>query len=127
MKYAKLVFMIGGIYGLLAMIPLYFLENKIAPELNNPEYYYGFIGINIVWQVLYIYISTNPSKFRPIILFAFFVKILGVISISWLILTKRTETWWYGIIISDFVFAILFLTAYIITGRVLRISSASPA
>ena len=123
MKYAKLVFLIGGIYGLLALIPLYFIENQIAPGLNYPEYYYGFIGINIVWQISYIYIATNPSKFRPIILFAFLVKILGVISISWLILTKRTETWWYGIIISDLVFAVLFLTAFIRTGRILKNTS----
>ena len=125
MKFAKWVLIVGGIFGLLAIIPLYFIENQIAPGLNYPEFYYGFIGINILWQILYIYISTNLSRFRPIILFAFFVKILGVISISWLILTERTETWWYGIIISDLILAIMFVTAYRITGRILKNSSST--
>ena len=125
MKFAKWVFLIGGVFGLLAIIPLYFNENQIAPGLKYPEFYYGFIGINIVWQIMYIYISTNPSRFRPIILFAFFVKILGVISIFWLIIIERTATWWYGIVISDLIFAILFLSAFWITGRILKNASAT--
>jgi len=125
MKFAKWVFIIGGIFGLLAIIPLYFIENRIAPGLKYPEFYYGFIGINIIWQIVYIYISTNPSRFRPIILFAFFVKILGVISISWLILIERTEPWWCGIIITDLIFAVLFLSAFRTTGRILENASST--
>ncbi len=125
MKFAKWVFMIGGIFGLLAMIPLYFIENRIAPGLKYPEFYYGFIGINIIWQIVYIYISTNPSRSRPIMLFAFFVKILGVISIFWLILTGRTALWWYGIIMTDLIFAVLFLSAFRVTGRIIKNASST--
>lgn len=125
MKFAKWVFIIGGVFGLLAIIPLYFNEKQIAPGLKYPEFYYGFIGINILWQVLYIYISQNLLRFRPIILFAFFVKILGVVSISYLVLIERTATWWYGIISTDLILAILFLAAYRITGRLLEKPSST--
>ncbi len=43
MKFAKWVFTIAGIYGILVTLPLYFLESQMAdmmpPALNHPEYY----------------------------------------------------------------------------------------
>lgn len=117
MKFAKLVFLIGGILGLLSTVPLFFNESVIAPELKHPEFYYGFIGINLMWQVLYIYISTNPLRFRPIMVVSFFVKILGVISVFWLIRIGRTDIWWYRIIFFDFLFAILFLLSFGLTRK----------
>jgi hypothetical protein len=49
MKFAKLVFTIAGVYGILVILPQYFLEAKngrdFPPPINHPEYYYGFIGV----------------------------------------------------------------------------------
>lgn len=42
MKFAKRVFLAAGIYGLIVMLPFYFLENKIGcdfpPAITHPEH-----------------------------------------------------------------------------------------
>lgn len=57
MKFAKWVYRIAGIYGLLILTPQYFLETKngidFPPAINHPEYYYGFIGVALAWQVAF--------------------------------------------------------------------------
>jgi hypothetical protein len=49
MKFAKIVFLIAGIQGLLILAPLYFLERTIGrqapPAITHPEYFYGFVGV----------------------------------------------------------------------------------
>ena len=45
MKFAKIVFLVAGIYGLIVLLPLYFLEERTGrdfpPPITHPEYYYG--------------------------------------------------------------------------------------
>ena len=37
MKFAKIVFLIAGVYGLLVLTPLYFLEDKIGRAAPRPR------------------------------------------------------------------------------------------
>ena len=66
MKFAKWTYLIAGIYGLLILLPQYFLEvqNGIdyPPPINHPEYYYGFIGIAVAWQIAFLIISRDPTN-----------------------------------------------------------------
>lgn len=43
MKFAKIVFFIAGIYGLMILAPIYFMEEKIGretpPAITHPEYF----------------------------------------------------------------------------------------
>ena len=71
--------------------------------------------------LMYIYISTNPARFRPIIFFGFIVKTAGVISILCLIISGRAEHWWLGIVIADLIFAVLFLVAFIVIKPIKRL------
>jgi hypothetical protein len=64
MRFAKLVFLVAGIYGLLVLTPMYFLE---PPGVPYPEFYYGFIGVAVAWQVAFLVISRDPLRFRPLI------------------------------------------------------------
>jgi len=45
-KFAKWVYRTAGIYGLLVLAPLLFLERVVSqtspPAITHPEYYYGF-------------------------------------------------------------------------------------
>jgi len=72
MKFAKWTFRVAGIYGLLILVPQYFLEvqNGIdyPPAINHPEYYYGFIGVAVAWQIAFLIISIDPKKYRLIII-----------------------------------------------------------
>jgi hypothetical protein len=72
MRFAKIVFGIAGIYGLILMTPLYFLEGAIGrqtpPAITHPEYFYGFIGVTVAWQLLFLALSTDPVRYRPMVL-----------------------------------------------------------
>lgn len=72
MKFAKWVYLIAGIYGLLIMTPQYFLETQngidYPPAITHPEYYYGFIGVTLAWQVAFLVISRDLTRYRPLML-----------------------------------------------------------
>jgi hypothetical protein len=54
MKFAKYTFCAAGIYGLIALLPQYFLEAKngidFPPAITHPEYYYGFVGVGLAFK-----------------------------------------------------------------------------
>lgn len=74
MKFAKWVYRIAGIYGLLALLPQYFLEAKngvdYPPPINHPEFYYGFIGVAVAWQLAFLIIARDPARYRPLMIAA---------------------------------------------------------
>src|SRR5436190_23440799 len=69
-RFARRVYTIAGIYGLIVMLPQYLLEGKIGrdtpPPITHPEYFYGFIGIVLVWQVAFLVIARDPARFRAL-------------------------------------------------------------
>ena len=78
MTFAKRVFLGAAIYGLIALLPQYFLLDKTGrdfpPAITHPEYYYGFIGVAVAWQVVFLIISRDPVRYRPIMLAAILEK-----------------------------------------------------
>ena len=68
MKFAKIVFLVAGIYGLLILTPIYLMESKIGretpPAISHPEYFYGFLGAGLAWQVLFLVLATDPVRYR---------------------------------------------------------------
>ena len=68
--FAKRVYTIAGIYGLIVMLPQYFLEDRIGrdypPPITHPEYFCGFVGITIVWQIAFLVIARDPARYRPL-------------------------------------------------------------
>ncbi|MGD2130653.1 MAG: hypothetical protein PVJ33_15145 [Lysobacterales bacterium] len=79
MKFAKIVFLVAGLYGFLTLIPLYFLETRIGlsnpPAISHPEYFYGFIGVALAWQVLFLVISRDPVRYVGAMPVAFLEKL----------------------------------------------------
>lgn len=117
MKFAKRVFLIAGIYGLLVLLPLYFLEAKIGrdnpPPITHPEYYYGFIGVTLVWQILLLVISTDPVRYRPIMIMPMLAKTSFVIAVAILFLQGRVAATTLGASMIDLLLVFLFLIAYV--------------
>ena len=68
MNAARMIFVIAGVYGLVTLLPLYFLETRIGvdtpPPLTHVEYFYGFIGTALAWQVLFFMIARDPIRYR---------------------------------------------------------------
>ncbi len=67
--FARRVFLIAGVYGLLVLVPQYFVELGDAggPALDRPELHYGFVGVALTWQVAFLLIARDVVHFRPFI------------------------------------------------------------
>jgi hypothetical protein len=72
MKFAKYTFLVAGVLGLIALVPQYFLFEKngtdFPPAINHPEYYYGFIGVAVAFQLVFLVISQDPLKYRAMMM-----------------------------------------------------------
>jgi hypothetical protein len=110
MRLAKWIFLVAGVLGLISTVPLAFAEKVMSVE--QPEFYYGFVVLNICWQILYLFISTDPVRCRPIMIPAFLAKGSGTVAMTWLYLLGRVSTQWIAIGAVDGVFAVLFLIAF---------------
>lgn len=48
-RFARWVFLLAGIIGLIEIVPLYFMESTISrmqpPAITHPGFYYGFVGV----------------------------------------------------------------------------------
>jgi hypothetical protein len=79
MRFARWVFLLAGIYGILVIAPQYFLAEKIGddypPAITHPEYFYGFVGVGLAWQIAFLIIATDPARFRPIMLAGILEKV----------------------------------------------------
>jgi hypothetical protein len=85
MKFAKYTFLIAAIYGFLVLIPQYFLEEKNGldnpPAITHPEYYYGFVGVALAFQVVFLMISRNPLQYRAMMIPSVIEKFSFVIAL----------------------------------------------
>jgi hypothetical protein len=116
MKFARLVFLIAGVYGLLLLVPVYFLESRIIPAITHPEFFYGFVGIAIAWQIAFVAVSRDPARFRPIMVAAIVEKTSYGLAVVILYLLNRLAPLPAAIGAVDLLFAVLFAAAYAFTG-----------
>ena len=116
MRFAKIVFLIAGIYGLLTLSPIYFMESRIGqespPAITHPEYFYGFLGVALSWQVLFLILSRDPVRYRAMILPSILEKVTWGIALIVLLLQGRIPASTLAIGSVDWVLAFLFLAAY---------------
>jgi hypothetical protein len=72
MKFAKIVFWIAGVWGVLILTPLYFMFDVISrqdpPPITHPAFYYGFVGAGLAWQIAFMIIATDPARFRTLMI-----------------------------------------------------------
>ena len=116
MTFAKRVFLIAGIYGLLLLLPLYFLEEKTGhdfpPPIAHPEYYYGFIGVAVAWQILFLLLAKDPLRYRVMMIPAVLEKAGYGIAVVVLFLLERVSSFVLTFGIVDLMFGALFILAY---------------
>jgi len=121
MKFAKRVFLLAGIYGIIVLLPLYFLEAKTGrddpPPITHPEYYYGFIGVTLAWQILLLIISTDPVRYRTIMIMPMLAKTSFVIAATILFLQGRLAATTFGASMIDLLLVVLFLIAFVQTPK----------
>ena len=121
MKFAKRVFTVAGIYGLIVILPLYFLEEKIGrdfpPAITHPEFYYGFVGVTLAWQILFLILARDPVRYRAMMIPSVLEKASYVSGIIILFVLGRVSIFTLGSGIMDLIFCLLFLAAYVKTKK----------
>jgi len=87
-KFARVTYWIAAIYGILVLLPGFFLESEFGrtspPALTHPEFYYGFYGSALVWQFAFILIARDPVRYRPLMLVTVLEKAGFLIACLWL-------------------------------------------
>jgi len=121
MKLARVIYGCAGIYGLLVLLPQYFLEatmNRLAPPaITHPEFYYGFIGVAVAWQVMFLLIAYDPKRYRPVMLVSLIEKFSFAGAAVVLLLQWRLSWMMFGAAMLDAVWGCLFVAAYRAMGQ----------
>lgn len=121
MKFARSVFLIAGVYGLIVLLPMYLLEEKTGrdfpPPITHPEFYYGFIGVAVAWQVVFLILSRNPIRYRPMMIPSVLEKAAFAVPAVILFLQQRISTFTLAAGLADSVLGVLFVLAYLKTAN----------
>lgn len=119
MPFAKWVFRLAGLVGLVLIVPPYFLEEQTGrdypPPVTHPEFYYGFLGVTLAWQVLFLIIASDPVRMRPAMLPAVLEKASFAVAIPVLYVMQRVPLLVVGFAALDAVWGLLFVVAYLKT------------
>jgi hypothetical protein len=122
MTFARRVFQVAAIYGLLVLVPQYFLEAKTGrdfpPAITHPEYFYGFIGVAVAWQLAFLVIAREPVRYRPLMPVAVVEKLAFGVPAIVLYTTGRLSAQMLGAGLIDLTLGTLFVIAFVRTGTV---------
>ena len=119
MRFARIIFLIAGIWGLLVITPLYFMLNLIGrndpPPITHPGFYYGFVGAALAWQVAFLIIAKNPVRLRPMMLPSVIEKF--TYGIAMVVLFSQTRVHASDMVFAgmDLLLGILFIVAFLKT------------
>jgi hypothetical protein len=119
MRFARWVFLLAGITGVLMVVPPYFLEKRFGqdnpPPVTHPEFYYGFFGVTLAWQLMFLVIGSDPIRFRRAMLPAMVEKASFSLAIPMLYALERVSVMWVGFAAMDATWLVLFIIAYVRT------------
>ena len=115
-RFARRVYTIAGVYGLVVMTPQYFLEERIGrdtpPPITHPEHFYGFIGVTLAWQIAFLVIARDPVRFRALMPVTVLEKLAFAVPGALLYLNGRIGAPVLAFGAIDLVLGALFATAY---------------
>ena len=115
MRFARWVFRIAGIYGLIVVTPQYFMEGMIARSagpITHPEYFYGFVGVVVAFQLVFLVVSSDPIRYRPIIPACVVEKLTFGVAAWALYAAQRVRADILVFAAIDLVLAVLFMMAW---------------
>ena len=119
MKLASRVFRFAGVYGLLVLVPQYFTEGKLGadypPAITHPEFYYGFLGVAISWQIGFLLISKDPLGYRAMMIPSILEKTSFGFAVLILFFCGRASSMMLAFGTIDLMLAAAFVLAYLKT------------
>ena len=119
MKFARVVFILAGVWGVVVLTPLYFLVDlagrSYAAPLDYPQFFYGFLSVAMAWQFAFLVIGTNPARFRPLMIPGILEKLGHVAGVAVLYGQGRLTTVDAVAAGPDLVLAVLFIVSFAVT------------
>jgi hypothetical protein len=88
------------------------LAQKMPPAVTHPEFYYGFLGVAVAWQVAFLIIARDPQRFRPIIPAAILEKLTYCVACAVLFNLRRVPVIVALGGLGDFILGTLFTISY---------------
>jgi hypothetical protein len=116
MKFARIVFYIAFVWGLLVLTPLYFMFNVISrqdpPPITHPAFFYGFLSAALAFQLVFLVIARDPARFRLMMIPSVLEKFGYAASLTILYLERRLHASDLTFGAVDALFGVLFLIAF---------------
>lgn len=116
MKSVRIIFALAAAWGFLALVPGLFGE--AGPQ---PEYYYGFIGLALVFQLIFIMIALDPARYRALIPIATLEKLSFFLPVAILYQQGRVAIGpvFFGAMV-DGLLMLLFALAWLVSRKALQ-------
>lgn len=115
-RFARRVFLTAGIYGIIVLLPQYLVETGFGPTLaaplTNPEHFYGFIGVALAWQFVFLIIARDVRRYRLLMLPAVLEKLVFGVPVILLYAAGRVPAPVLAFGLLDLTLGVLFVLAY---------------
>lgn len=115
-RFSRRVFLAAGIYGLIVLLPMYAMEQRIGqddpPQITHPEYFYGFLGVAVAWQAAFLVMARDPARYRWIMLPAVLEKFSFALAAAVLFQSGRVPGTILGAGMLDLAWGLLFVAAF---------------
>jgi hypothetical protein len=106
------VFLVAGIYGIVVLLPQYFIEMGLPEPMARPEHFYGFIGVALAWQFAFLLIATDVQRYRPLMLVGVLEKLSFGLAVLVLYALGRVSAGVLGAGVIDLALGALFVLAF---------------
>jgi hypothetical protein len=116
MRFARIVFIGAGVWGIVVLMPLYWLLDvtgrRYGPPTEYPQFFYGFISVALAWQIAFLVIGSNPTRFRPLMIPSMLEKFGYVMTLAVLYGQTRISAADAQAAVPDLLLGILFIVAF---------------
>jgi len=116
MRFAKIVFIAAGTWGIVVLAPLYFLLDvtgrQYASPTAYPQFFYGFLSVAMAWQIAFFVIGSSPSRFRLLMIPSIIEKLSYVVTVAVLLGQARISATDAMAAAPDMVLGVLFIAAF---------------
>jgi hypothetical protein len=124
MRFARIVFIFAGVWGIVVLMPLYFLIDvtgrQYAPPTAYPHFFYGFLSVAMAWQIAFLMIGSNPARFRILMIPAIIEKLGYVLTLAVLYSQSRISAAEASPLWPDLLLGVLFIVAFAKTATAAR-------
>ena len=130
MRFARIVFILAGIWGIAVLVPFYWLmditgRHYRAPA-EYPHFFYGFFAVALAWQLAFLVIGASPVRFRPFMIPAIIEKFGYVTTLAVLYAQGRISAIDVQAAVPDGLLGVLFVVAFIKTAAAFAASGLPP-